>query len=170
MFDLIDWTAHSNALKRHTKHHSTPVKFFHQLLPLGKQVHRYDPKYPSTCPSCHTNLEDMAHFWKCQAATRLKWQPQFLKDLKLKLFELGTGPQVRQLLLSTLRAVLDREDPERIAEDPSVANICESQRQIRWDQLLKGRFAHEWGTHHRTQQGTKTKGHTLEHQSDYLYF
>ena len=102
IFDMIDWSAHGQALKRHSKHRATLVKYMHKILPIGKQVHRYDSKYPSTCPSCNADPEDMAHFWKCNAPTRLEWRQQFLKSLRAKLIESGTGPQVRELLVSKL--------------------------------------------------------------------
>ena len=46
VFDLIDWDAHGAALNHHATHRTTLVKYIHQLLPIGKQVHCYDPKYP----------------------------------------------------------------------------------------------------------------------------
>ena len=118
IFDMVDWPAHGQALKRHAQHHTTLVKFLHQIPPIGKQVHKYDPTYPPTCPSCHHEKEDMTHFWKCQAPTGLEWRRQFLKELKSKLIELGTGPEVRDFLVSKIRAVLDGKDPETKFQKP----------------------------------------------------
>ena len=157
IFEMVDWTAHGQALKRHEKHRPTMVKYIHNILPVGKQVHRYDPKYPPNCPTCNAEIEDMKHFWSCKATSRLTWRRQFLRDLKQHLIHLRTGPQVRDLLMSKLRAVLDGEDPTQVPEDPSVTAICATQTQIRWDQLLCGRFAKEWNTHHRTQPGSSNK-------------
>ena len=135
-------------------------------------MHQYNLKYPASCPSCHTDSENMEHFWNCQASTRLEWRRNFLKDLQTKLIALKTGPQVRDLLISKLRAVLDGEDPSSIPEDPSLDDICSKQTQIRWDQLLRGRFAQAWNTHHRTQPGTTPlpSYSQLDHRGDQLYF
>ena len=97
VFDMVDWISHGQALKQHSKHHSTLVKYIHRILPTGKQIHRYNPKYPPGCPSCQAPLEDIDHFWKCQAHPRLEWRRNFIKNLKTKLLDLGTGPQVRTL-------------------------------------------------------------------------
>ena len=156
---MIDWSAHGQALKRHGKHRTTLVKYIHKILPIGKQVHRYDPKYPPNCPSCNADLEDMKHFWSCKASTRIEWRRQFLTTLRAKLIDLETKPQVRELLVAKLRAVLDGEDPNRVPEHSSVKEICAKQQQIKWDQLLRGRFATEWATHCCMQPGPKHQSH-----------
>ena len=153
----MDWDAHGHALKRHRKHRTTLIKYIHKILPIGLQDHRYDPKYPPHCPSCNGAVEDNKHFWRCQAATQLEWRRKFLKDLKAKLIELGTGTQVQHLLISKLQAVLDGEDPDSVPKDTSVADICNKQKQIKWDQLMIGRFATTWSTHPRMQPGIESK-------------
>ena len=116
-------------------------------------MHKYDPKYPQTCPSCHHEKEDTAHFWKCQAPSRLVWRREFLKELRKKLVDIGTGCEVRELLISKLRAVLDGEDPNRVPDDPTLTVICDAQKMITWEQLMIGRFARAWGMHTSTQPG-----------------
>ena len=74
VFEFIDWEAHGHALQRHGKHRTTLVKYLHNILPIGKQVHCYNQKYPPNCPSCHADLEDIDHFWNCPAPARLRWQ------------------------------------------------------------------------------------------------
>ena len=76
----------------------------------------------------------------------------------MKLIELGTGPQVQDLLVDKLQAVLDGKNPDTVPEDPSVGSICLTQKHIHWEQLMFGRFAKEWDLHNRTQPGT-TKTH-----------
>ena len=132
----------------------------HKILPIGSQVHKYDPKYPPHCPSCNHANEDMEHFWKCQSASRLQWRRSFLKELKQKLIALGTGPEVRDLLLLKIRAVLDGENANQAPDNPMLSTICEKQKEIHWDQLLLGRFSTEWNTHTRTQPGTRQKSYT----------
>ena len=79
--------------------------------------------------------------------------------LRKKLINLGTGPQVRDPLVSKLRAVLDGDNPNQVYEDPLVTTICEAQQQINWVQLMLGRFAKAWVEHPRTQPGTARQSH-----------
>lgn len=133
------------------------MKYIHKILPIGKQVHRYDPKYPPNCPSCNCALEDIKHFWRCQSFTRLQWRRTFLAELRKTLIRLGTGPLVRELLVSKLRAVLDGDNPDSVPEHPDLEEICRQQELIGWDQLMLGRFAKGWGRHHRTQPSSQDK-------------
>ena len=161
VFDAVDWTSHGRALQKHGQHRTTLVKLIHKILPLGKRVARYDKKYPPNCPSCRAPNKNLQHFWSCQAATRITWRRQFLKDLKMKLIKLETGPEVRHLLVSKLQAVLDGQSPNTIPVHPSLEEIGIQQDQIGWEQILRGRFGWVWNTHKRTQPGqsTKLKGH-----------
>ena len=152
-FDMVDWTAHGHTLTRHEKHRATLVKFLHHILPLGNQVNKYDPKYSASCPLCNHEKETMEHFWKCPARSRLAWRQQFLKDLSQKLINLGTGQDTRDLLVTKLRAVLDGENPDNVPENPTIADICQQQRTLGWDQLLRGRFPKAWSMSTQTQPG-----------------
>ena len=169
VFDNVDWTAHGQALQRHEKQRPTFTKLLHKILPLGHQVHKYDPKYPSNCPTCHYEKEDMDHFWTCQSASRVAWRKQFLTELRQKLIELGTGTEIRNLLLSKIKAVLEGENPNRVPEDPTLVELCAKQKEIHWDQLLLGRFATDWNTHARTQPGIKKK-HQVTWTTDVIDF
>ena len=60
-FTSINWPAHTQAIRQHDKHRSTFVKYLHDLLPIGRRVHRYNPKYPPCCPSCQEPNEDLKH-------------------------------------------------------------------------------------------------------------
>ena len=96
-------------------------------------------------------------FLEIPGSSRLEWWQQFLKDLSKKLVELGIGPQVRELLVLKIQAILDGENPIQVPKDPLVADTCAKQKQIRWEQLMLGRFAKEWGSHNHTQPGTERK-------------
>ena len=89
--------------------------------------------------------------WKCQASARINWRRQFLKELHQKLINMRTGPEVRQLLVEKLRAVLDGISPSTIQVDPSLEEIASQQDQIGWEQILRGRFGWAWNTHPHTQ-------------------
>ena len=76
---------------------------------------------------------------------------------------------MRDLLVTKLRAVLDGEDPTRIPEDPRLANICAQQREIKWDQLMKGRFATAWASHPNTQIGTNQHQNWTTEVIDFIF-
>ena len=80
----------------------------------------------------------MDHFWTCQSASHVAWRKQFLTELQRKLIELGTGPEIRTSLLTKIKAVLEGENPNRVPEDPTLAELCAKQKEIHWDQLLLG--------------------------------
>ena len=79
----------------------------------------------------------------------------------MKLIELSTGPEVRHLLLSKLRAVLDGQPTTTIPVNPALEEIGTQQDQIGWDQIMQGRFGWAWNAHTRTQPGQtrQFKGH-----------
>ena len=72
--ELVDWQAHGKALHRHNSKRPTYAKYIHQILPLGKRTHRYDPKYPPNCSTCAEPLEDTDHFWKCWNVKGIEWR------------------------------------------------------------------------------------------------
>ena len=157
---------------RHHIHQPTLTKLIHKLLPLGAQVAKYDKKYPPNCPLCRALKEDLDHFWRCQATTRLAWRRQFLKDLDKKLVDLATGPEVRELVVSKLRAVLDGNQPSMIPTDPSLGDIVAQQERIGWDQLMLGRLGLAWNAlpPQNTTQPDKTYERTMGTGGSFIYF
>jgi hypothetical protein len=95
--DDIDWAAHKRALRRHDKRRETMVKYLNNILPLGCQVHMYNPKYPPMCPSCPAPLEDRDHFWNCPATGRNEWRKQCRKSMLDILTKTITAPPLHQL-------------------------------------------------------------------------
>ena len=143
-FDDIDWTSHGRALNYQQKHRVTMVKYLHDCLPLGKRVHRYNIKYPESCPSCPAPLEDSDHFWSCPATSRTKWRKTCHKALRDKLTELDTALPLQSLLLEAAKAVLDGLPLDTITIDPAVEHVATAQANIGWDQIFKGRFSQSW--------------------------
>jgi hypothetical protein len=143
-FEDIDWTSHSRALRRHDKHRETMVKHMHNILPVGKQVHRYDPKYPECCPSCPEPLEDHTHFWCCPAPSRQAWRRDCYKAVFKCLEDTDTALPLQSLLLDALDVVLFGKCPSTIQPDPSVQHIADAQAAIGWSQIIKGRFSKSW--------------------------
>ena len=160
-FEDIDWTSHGRALNYQQKHRITMVKYLNDCLPLGKRVHRYNIKYPETCPSCPAPLEDSDHFWSCPATSRNKWRKTCHKALLDQLNELDTAPPLQALLLEAAKAVLQGTPLDNIAIEPEVQHVADAQANIGWHQLFKGRFSKSWKQVQDQYLGTrKTKRNT----------
>jgi hypothetical protein len=146
-FDKIDWVSHGRALSRLKPHKTTLVKYLNDILPVGKVVHRYDPKYPPSCPSCPScsaALEDREHLWTCPAISRHQWRKDCQSNMLQALNKCDTDPPLQSLLLDVLDALLHGKPLESIPVEPMVAEVAEAQARIGWHQILKGRFVNEW--------------------------
>ena len=144
-FDEVDWQSIGLSLKRLEKHRKTLVQYLHDWTPVGKRVHRYDIKYPASCPSCPTAVEDRDHLWSCPAQSRQKWRRECYSTMLKTLTELDTAPLVQELFLEALKTLLDNREATSIRVDPSVADIGTAQAAIGWHHILKGRFSKKWG-------------------------
>jgi predicted RNA-binding Zn-ribbon protein involved in translation (DUF1610 family) len=83
------------------------VKYLNNILPLGHRVHKYDPKYPPTCPSCPAPIEDRHHFWNCPATSRNEWRKQECRKSILNILtKTDTAPPLQQLFLEAFNALL----------------------------------------------------------------
>jgi hypothetical protein len=142
-FDDIDWTSHGRGLRRHDKHKVTMVKYLNDILPLGKQVHRYNAKYPESCTSCPAPIEDREHFWRCPARSIQKWKAQCYKTIFTTLQDLDTAPPLQTLFLEALKAELDgrRPDSIQVPDNPIIQAVAQAQEAIGWHHILKGRFS-----------------------------
>jgi len=143
-FNDIDWTAHGRALGRHDNRRVTMVKYLHDILPIGKQVHQYDTKYPPSCPSCPAPIEDREHFWTCPATSRQEWRKKCYKAILDALTQTNTAPPLQTLLLDTIDAVLYDKDTSTLPIDPQVQDIAAAQQTIGWHHMFKGRFSRKW--------------------------
>jgi len=143
-FEKIDWVSHGRALSRLKPHQTTLVKYLNDILPVGKMVHRYDPKYPPSCPSCSASLEDREHLWTCPAISRHQWRKNCQSNMLQALNKCDTAPPLQSLILDVLDALLHGKPLDSIPVDPMVAEVAAAQARIGWHQILKGRFVNEW--------------------------
>lgn len=154
-FDNIDWVSYGRGMRRLQKHKSTLVKYMNDMLPIGKLVHEYNPKYPRTCPSCPAPLEDRDHFWRCPATSRNQWRRECHSQMLQELNKHDTSPQLQTLYLNALDALLYNKPLDSIPVDPSVAEVAQAQADIGWHQILFGRFALHWQQSHNNYLGNR---------------
>ena len=51
-FDTVDWETNRIARNQLTLARVTLLKHLNDITPVGRRVHRHEPKYPKACPSC----------------------------------------------------------------------------------------------------------------------
>ena len=146
VFNDIDWAAHGLAQKRLKQHKKTLVQYVNDWLPVGKRVHKYDPKYPECCPSCTAQVEDTPHLITCPSTSRGTWRKECMSNIKKVLDEHDTALPIKSLLLEGLYAALNNRPAETIAVEPAVAALAAQQAAIGWNQILKGRMSKLWAS------------------------
>ena len=145
VFDSIDWNSHEMAVRGFQGPCSFLSKFLHNLLPVGKRVHRYDPiRYPNSCPSCDAEEEDIVHFLRCPNTTRRKWQQDLSTALRKHFEATNTALVLQELLLTILFCWFNDTAVPLTDVHPSVHPLLFSQEAIGLDQVFFGRFSTLW--------------------------
>ena len=91
------------------------VQNVNDWLPIGKQVHKNNPKYPDGCPSCTAQVEVMNHLMKRPATGQGIWQKECFTNIKTVLDETDTAHPIKELLVKGIHAVLNSQPAETIA-------------------------------------------------------
>ena len=120
------------------------VKYLNDCIPVGKLVHKYDIKYPASCPTCNVPVEDRAHLISCPHPTRAAWRLSCYSNMKKTLEDLDTPDPVKALFLIGLRTTLHGRSTTTIDPPPEVQGIAEAQQKIGWHHILKGRLSKKW--------------------------
>ena len=141
VFADIDHESFRRALRKLDKHRTTLTKHVNDITPVGRRVHRYDPKYPRGCTSCGIEEETADHMAVC--FNRAEWR-QDCKNALNDFFEKWDTPlEIQELLKEGLNAVFDeRTDVTACAE--SVQHINAAQKSIGWKELFRGRLSQSW--------------------------
>jgi hypothetical protein len=143
VYNTIDIKAHGQGLERQRSHESTYVKYCHNVVPVGRHVHRINPKYPHNCPSCNQEGEEtIDHLLHCQAPTREQWRKDTLTEVRHKMDSLNTPLPIMELFMSGLYSVL--YPGTHIHVPPGLEALAAAQSAIGWHHIMKGRFAVQW--------------------------
>jgi hypothetical protein len=162
----VNWTAHGRALNRHEPQKVTLVKYLHNILPVGKVVHSYDPKYKDECPTCNQPQEDQHHLCRCPDPSRELWRVQTMRAIRKKMSNLNTNPALMEIVIDGISAYL-KDEPQ--IDDTNYNGIycllIASQNNIGRDNFLKGMLSIHFATHQDTytpteEQSNKKKGTT----------
>lgn len=141
----IDWKAHHQATSNLGPKLPTKfiVKFIHNLLPIGKLIHRYDSvKYTCECPSCPNLCEDGRHFLQCPRPHRRTWWTDIKKTLLNQ--PSTTDPQLMDVLVQLMSDWLDGRTTSLISYSPQIQILIISQQTIGIHHLFLGRWSNLW--------------------------
>jgi ribonuclease HI len=155
IMDMVAWEPHRRAINKQSKQKVTMVKFLHGMTPVGKRVSKYDKKYTAQCPSCEEPMETQEHLYQCPNPNRQQWRDQFKDAMKHVMEKYETPETMKRLWLEGINKGM-MEDPTPIGDSPDMEDIIEAQEKIGWNQMLKGRIAHQWLNHQRDSMGNGT--------------
>ncbi|KAI2494762.1 hypothetical protein MHU86_19757 [Fragilaria crotonensis] len=149
IMNSVDWTAHANALKKHSTRKTHMVKLLHELLPTTGQANRFDDG-KRQCPLCPTTREDRDHILCCNHPTRREWREKFMRDLTDHCMINDTDPNLQIILCDGLQAWFNRPQGFTLQPheyDSRFHRLITQQNRIGWRQIFHGRFSVEWVRH-----------------------
>jgi hypothetical protein len=134
----IDWTSHAQAIRNfQTTSNIFMVKFLSKWLPVGKQIHRYNPAaYSSQCPSCSCAIEDFDHAFRCPDPNRRRWRSDLTQALLRLTDRSNTDPAYVDLLINGLYRWFQDTPSAPVSRFPRYGTVVEHQSSIGWDQLI----------------------------------
>ena len=148
-FHLVDWKAHHQAVMNS---HLSPTflnKYLHNILPTGKVICKYQKYYNHCCPSCGEPFEDRFHLLTCQQTNRKKWSSNLLKAIRDFCSNTDVSREMTHFMVEGIYWELQDSPLENIQQYPEYLQpLIESQNQIGWDQLFKGRLSRLLGNIH----------------------
>ena len=141
-FENVDWESFRLAMGRLKQHSNTLTKHVNDITPVGRRVHRYDPKYPRGCISCGLEEETADHLLLCPR--RDKWRKDCMTAIREYLEKADTDLALQELILEGTKSVLEDRSPETIHHSNTVAHLAQAQTQIGWMELFRGRMPSQW--------------------------
>jgi hypothetical protein len=162
-FSDIDWECSRRGYNRLRPHRTTLIKQANKMVPVGKLVHKYDPKYPENCPSCQEPVETSQHLHQCNSPSRVKLKREIIQRLRQTMSDMNTRIDLMELLLEGLQSIFDSRDSDTINIPNSVAEVAAAQDAIGWEHLLRGRLSKSWAIAQQSHTGAfqpKNNGQT----------
>jgi hypothetical protein len=120
------------------------IKYLNGIAPVGKVVNKYDPKYPTSCPSCQEAQETQDHMLRSPCINRQVWRESLFKAILDVLEEYQTPKEVTQLMFEGIHYSIGQQDTMSQNFPPIVAAIASTQIAIGWNQVIKGRLVNKW--------------------------
>jgi hypothetical protein len=125
---------------------SLPIIMSYVCSPTGNIAHRNNPHLSHECPACTTPQEDNMHLLTCSSPSRQAWRSATIH--KVTAHKRATSdPYLIDIAHDGLLRLHCQLDPIQPDMYPTKYRaLIESQQEIGWDQLYKGRWSVEWRT------------------------
>ena len=143
----IDWDVYKRLVAAQRHNHIIMVKHFHAISPTGHFANRNQPHLPRGCPSCPCPDETNDHIITCPATSRSQWRLSTTTQLFNKISTTWqTDPVLEAIISDGLLRVHNNLAPSVPCENyhPSYHQLIESQNQIGWIQIYRGKWSREW--------------------------
>jgi hypothetical protein len=111
-FQTIDWESHCQALNQIPAKRTILIKYLNNIAPVGKIVHKYNPKYTAGCPSCTEAMETQEHMLQCPCEKREEWQLRTIQNITAILSEYQTPETMQQVMLDVIRHSFGHPAPD----------------------------------------------------------
>jgi hypothetical protein len=152
IFNSINW----NAIKAHLQKQSATrttniIKLVHGWQNDGYQKGLfYGITEESMCPTGCGLVETRQHYMRCTAPTLGASYSQLHMAFKRKHAGIHTAKPIYDIMLKILKFIRTDEAPVLVTHfesdmDRTIKEAWEEQKEIGWDQVLKGRLSSKWG-------------------------
>ena len=114
------------------------------LLPVGRNMKRWQFWKHHKCPRCLEDDETGSHVLRCQDPRARTHRTKVLDVFDTRLRTLKTSKAIRCTLLAQVQAWMDGTSPARLPIPPLLRAAVRDQTTLGWDQFVKGRIANCW--------------------------
>jgi hypothetical protein len=146
-FHQINWEAQHKALLRFPSADQQRIlKFVHNWLPTGWNLHREKAPNTSSCPLCLHDNEDNMHIFNCTAPKQDKLMGELLLHIA-KQQHSKEMPELARLIEWALISCRDDDDwtVDKHTYPEELHKAIDSQNEIGWKQIFYGRISVEFG-------------------------
>ncbi len=114
------------------------------LLPVGRNMKRWQFWQHHKCPRCLADDENGAHVLRCQDQRACTQRAKLLDAFDTRLRTIKTGKDIRRTILAHVREWMNGNGPARRPIPQHLRDAVHEQTTLGWDQFMKGRIATSW--------------------------
>jgi hypothetical protein len=150
--DNMWWMIHGTAfLNFNASIQSTLIKYIHGRLPCNHRENIYYEYRSSVCSTCKSQTVTQEHIIQCNGCEeRIKIKKHYLRNLYRIMENNETGKDLARVIGTCVSNWINGEDIvnlKDLADNPKkiLIDAYKEQKQIGWDQFMKGRLTIKWG-------------------------
>jgi hypothetical protein len=114
------------------------------MIPVGRNMKRWQFWKKNSCPRCLQEDETTAHVQQCQDPRAIAHRQLSLSIFHNRLRFLKTSRDIRWTILSHVKAWMTNTIPTQRITPPSLRAAVRAQNSLGWNQFMKGRIANNW--------------------------